>query len=203
MTPIDLLEYAHRSKKIPAACLKHKTPAHETIAFWKIVAAYAIDSFAAVMASVMVSVMFKLYLKSFMISSGLNKSFESIPFYALIASSVPLMFVGYHFFSYFFNQGQTWGMNYFKMRITMPELNFRSSLVWAVFAFSTVLTAGFNFKHGLAWLLQNGHGQHAAQDHLWVDLMQERVIQPMNLVDATFAYVQEEKLEEEVFAQAA
>ena len=203
MTPIDLLDYAHRSKKIPKALLKHQTPQHETIPEWKIFAAYTMDFMAAVMTSMMVSAFFKLYLKSFMISSTLVKSFNSIPFYTLIAASIPLMFVAYHFFSYFFNHGQTWGMSYFKMRITMPEQNFRSSMLWATFAFSTIMTAGFNFRNGLKKLKEQGFGYHAAQDHLWVDLVQERILHPMHLVDATFTYAEDEKVEEQEYNQVA
>jgi hypothetical protein len=203
MTPIDLVDYAHRSKKIPAAHLKHKILTHQPVALWKIISAHTLDGVVAVMTCVMISGIFTLYLKSFMISSSLLNTFDSIPFYGLIAASTPLMFVGYHFFSYFFNQGQTWGMHYLKIRITIPEQSFRSSFVWALFSFSTMLTAGLTFKPGLEWLFQNGHGQHAAQDHLWIDLIQERALQPMNLVDATFTKVQEDKIEQEEFAQAA
>jgi hypothetical protein len=56
------------------------------------------------------------------------------------------MALSYFFFSYFFNDGQTWGMHLFKKRLAMGPLSFRESILWASHSLLLCLSMGLTLK---------------------------------------------------------
>lgn len=205
MTPIDLIDYTHSAKKIPSGFLKH-TPAQKVeINSWKILSAYFLDFMAITTLTVMTFAFLKLSFNSFMVTSSLRNAFEGIQFSTLTINVFPAFFMSYFFFSCFFNHGQTWGMSVMKNRIEMKEMSFRSSLLWAMFSSAIMMTGGLSFLFTYKWMLKKGWGEFQEHDHLYFELMQERLSSPVNLVDFTNTATKTQKtvLEEETYIKAA
>lgn len=205
MTPIDLLDYTDSSSNIPQQVLKHSVPKHAEVTTWKILVAHFIDFTSVLMMTFMGAKFLELSLNGYMAGSMLQRSFGQVPFAALVNSSLPLMFMSYFFFSYFFNHGQTYGMYKMNLRIDMPELNFRSAFLWSMFSSALVMTGGLTLLFSRQWAKEKGWGTFKGHDHLWVDLMQERVLSPLSLVEIS-NQVQDKKVEENLeddWSQAA
>ena len=183
MTPIDLIDFTDSKKKIPTHILKHRSPEKAVISDRRAMAALMLD-FAAVLATtVMLSSVFKLYFGSYMISTQLQSAMSHLSFYELSVSSLPLMFMSYFFFSSFFYHGQSWGMHVMKIRIQMPEQNFKTSFLWAIFSSSTVMTFGLSFFWARDYFESKGWGTFECHDHLYIGLIQEKEFSPINLVE--------------------
>lgn len=195
MTPIDLIDFTHSKKKIPSYFLKHRSPEKAVISDRRAMAALMLDFAAILGTTVMLSTIFKLYFGSFMISDHLQTAMSKMSFYELSVSSLPLMFMSYFFFSNFFNHGQSWGMHVMKTRIQMPEQNFRTSILWAIFASSTIMTFGLSFFWAREYFENKGWGTFEGHDHLYIGLIQEKEFSPINLVE--HSQNQNQKVEEE------
>lgn len=181
MTPIDLIDYTH-SKKIPSALLCQNPVEVIDIKSSKIIAAYFIDFMTITTISVMASAFLILSFNSWMVTSSLENAFEAIEFSSIIINFLPLMFMSYFFFSFFFNHGQTWGMNKMNHRIEMKEMSFRSSLVWAMFSTTLMMTGGLSFLFTYNWMKEKRFGAFKKHDHLYFELMQEINVVAVNPV---------------------
>jgi len=195
MTPIDLVQFTHSTKKIPATLLVNAPAKKAEIKSWTILATYFLDFMAISTLSTMVLGFMKLSLTTFMITNSLLENFENIPFASLSMDTLPLFFVSYFFFSYFFNQGQTWGMSVMKTRIDMQEMSFRTSLGWALFSSAVIMTGGISYLFTYKWFQNNHWGEFKNHDHLYSELMQERDLAPVNLVDLTHSFAQDPAIE--------
>ena len=184
MTPIDLIDYTH-SKKIPSALLSQNPVEAIDIKSSKIVAAYFIDFMTITTISVMASAFLILSFNSWMVTSSLENAFEAIKFSSIIINFLPLMFMSYFFFSFFFNHGQPWGMNKMNHRIEMKEMSFRSSLVWAMFSTTLMMTGGLSFLFTYNWMKDKNFGEFKKHDHLYLELMQARNVVSVNFVTST------------------
>jgi uncharacterized RDD family membrane protein YckC len=182
MTPIDLLDFTNSKKKIPKELLNQAPEMAKDVPIWKILAAYYYDFATAAALVMMISMTFELYFLTHMITRSLEKSFNQIDFVGLSLSFAPLLFTSYFFFSNFFNQGQTLGMHQFKIRIQMEEMNFKSSLLWAIFSTFTILTCGLIFPLAYNWMTKNGWGKIESHDHLYIDLLKPRTLHAIDLV---------------------
>ena len=185
MTPIDLIDYADSAEKIPSSLLKQAPAEKVEVNSWKILSAYFLDFTAITATTVMTCGFLKLSFNAFMVTSKLQFAFEKIPFSTLTINFLPAIFMSYFFFSYLFNHGQTWGMSVMKNRIEMKETNFRSSLLWAMFSSAIMMTGGLSFLFTYKWMQKKGWGEFQNHDHLYFDLMQERLSSPVNLVELT------------------
>lgn len=201
MTPIDLLDFTHSKKKIPSSFLSYKGPEKVLVSNRRAMAALLLDFGVILTTTAMLSAIFKLYFGSYMISGHLEMVMSRMSFYNLSVSSLPLMFMSYFFFSYFFNHGQSWGMHVMKTRIAMPEQNFRTSFLWAIFSSSTVMTFGLAFFWARDFYENKGWGTFEGHDHLYINLVQEKEFSPVNLVELSQDKV--EAKEEEYFVEAA
>lgn len=198
MTPVDLLDFTHSKKNIPSNYLSHHSVQATQIQSIKILKAYLLDFMVITNATIMMTAIFQLSLNTFMTTSSLNKAFNNLPFFSFTLNLLPLIFMSYFFFSYFFNHGQTWGMNVVKYRIEMKELNFKSSLVWAMFSSVFMITGGLSFLFTYSKMKNMNWGEFKVHDHLYTELMQERNFSPINLLDQSI-----ETKEEEYFSNAA
>jgi hypothetical protein len=194
MTPIDLIDYTH-SKKIPSALLSQNSVEAIDIKSSKIIAAYFIDFMTITTISVMASAFLILSFNSWMVTSSLENAFEAIEFSSIIINFLPLMFMSYFFFSFFFNHGQTWGMNKMNHRIEMKEMSFRSSLVWAMFSTTLMMTGGLSFLFTYNWMKDKNFGAFKKHDHLYFELMQERNVVTVNPVTISKTQDQAEPVE--------
>jgi hypothetical protein len=111
--------------------------------------------------------------------------------------------MSYFFFSYFFNQGQTWGMSAMKNRIEMQEQSFRSSFFWAMFSSAIMMTGGASYLFSYKWVQEKGWGEFKEQDHLYSELMKVSNFSPINLVELTEDTVEPFAVEEDNYLKAA
>ncbi len=205
MTEIDLFDYTNVKKKIPSSVLDH-TPVHKgEIPSWKIVTAYFFDFMGISTITIMVAGFIKISFTTFMVTSSLQNAFEKIPFTTLTVNFLPLIFMSYFFFSFFFNQGQSWGMSAMKSRIKMQEMNFRSSLLWAMFSSVVMMTGGLSFLFTYNWMQKKNWGGFKEQDHLYTELTQDKFYSPVNLLEMTHTANKSQAVEanEDSYSQAA
>jgi hypothetical protein len=182
MTQLDLLDFTNSKKKIPKDLLNQAPKMTKEVPTWKILAAYYYDLAIAGSIVMMISMSFEVFFLAHMMTRSLEKSFHQIDFMGLSLSFAPLLFTSYFFFSNFFNQGQTLGMNQFKIRIQMEEMNFKSSLLWAIFSTFTLMTCGLIFPFAYQWMTKNGWGKIESHDYLYVDLLKPRTLSPIDLM---------------------
>lgn len=203
MNPVDLIDYTNTKEKIPSIILSPRSQNQKEVTHWKILATHLLDSMMIFQTTIMISVILKLSLSTYMVSSSLNKAFERINFSTLTMQMIPLIFVSYYFFSYFFNHGQSWGMNTLKTRIKMEELDFRSSLAWTTFSCTFMITGGLSLFFAYNWMQKKGWGKYMTHDHLYGSLLQDRVLSPMNLVEHIHTRAEIIEVENESYAKAA
>lgn len=204
MTPIDLFDYIHARRKIPASVLKHQTPQASEVTSYHILASYMVDTMMIISMTAAAALLTGIGAKTFMISPALASAFNKIPFTGFVTSLLPLIFTSYFFCSFFFNRGQTYGMKMFKTRIDMPEMNFRSSLFWGLFSAGALMSGGLSLL-SYQWIQNKGWGQFKDHDHLYFELVAERSFSPIDLVAATEEFHKLPVLpqEEESFQKAA
>ena len=205
MTEIDLIDYTNVKKKIPSTLLDHVPMAQEEIPSWKIVTAYFFDFIAISTVTLMVAAFIKMSFNTFMITDSLRNAYEKISFSHMTVNFLPLIFMSYFFFSFFFNQGQSWGMSTMKNRIEMKEMNFRSSFLWAMFSSVVMMTGGLSFLFTYNWMQTKNWGGFKEQDHLYTELTQEKFYAPVDLYEMTCNINKSDTVEEqaESYSQAA
>lgn len=182
MTPIDLLDYTDTTEKVHPSLLNFAPQASGEIQPPQIISAYLLDLMAIASGFVMTAMILDLAMTSLMLTPALQIAFEKINYSSLIITLMPLVTVGYFFFSFFFNQGQSWGMSVQKIRISIPTLSYRSSLVWSLFSGAALLTLGLSaITHH--WLSESGLGNYQVQDHLYAQLTEAREHSPINLLE--------------------
>lgn len=204
MTPIDLFDYIHARKKIPARVLKHQAPQAKEVSSYQIIASHMIDAMVILGVTFMASTITALAAQSFMITPALSSAFNKIHFSSFVTSLLPLIFSTYFFASYFLNHGQTVGMSYLKTRIDMPDKSFRSSVFWGFFSAGAVMSGGLTLL-SYQWIQTKGWGQYKGHDHLYFNLVAERSFSPVDLVAMTEAFHQLPAIpeEEETYLEAA
>lgn len=188
MTPIDLLDFAQAKKKIPSSVLQHIPGPSEQLKKRKIVLAHAFDLITISWASLFLVKFFEASFQSFMVTRELRGAFGQIQFESLMITIMPLMFTSYFFFSFFFNQGQSWGMKRMKLRVTIPTFSYRSSLLWAMFSACAMMTAGLTLL-SYAWIQKKGWGEFKSEDYLYEGLVQYKDFNALNLVEAAATYI--------------
>ena len=87
----------------------------------------------------------------------------------------------------------------------MPEQNFRSSLLWAMMSSLVVMTFGLGFFWVRDFCARKSWGTFEGHDHLYAQLVQEKIFSPVDLVALSEANAKKAELEghEEHFQQAA
>ncbi len=202
MTPIDLLDYTDSSEKVPSELLDAGPREVEAVHPSTVIPAYLLDAFAVGSTATFVALILQLSVSNFMITPALRRSFEALDHSSLIISLTPLVLVSYFFFCFFFNQGQTWGMKQKQIRIEMPLMSFRSSLVWAIFSGTAIMTCGLSaITHH--WLKSSQLGDFREHDYLYSQLIVERPVCPVNLVQLAGQNQDQRKQTEEHYQIAA
>ena len=201
MTPIDLFDYTNSGEKLPTELLEHSVRAHKKVELYEIATAYIVDfTFVVTVSSVMTNFL-ELSMSHF-ITQNLASAYRDIPFASFHLSLLPVIFVTYFFACCFFNDGQSLGMKCLSTRISLPAMDFRTSLVWAIFSGSAMMTGGLTILC-YRWLQESQVGEFKDHDHLYIDLVQERNLSPVNLVEIAYYNSQQPAFEEDQFQRAA
>lgn len=200
MNPINLVDFAEHSQKVPAQMLAPKVHKSE-FKLWKVFFGHYLDFAAAFVTTTLMVSFFNLSLKSFLVTRGLQKAWSDEVVMSFTASVLPAMIFSYFFFSYFLNHGQTWGMHLMKKRVAMKDKSFKDASLWA--CSSMVLC----FTGGLSYFIQKDKFQNfKSHDYLYDTLMIDRPVSPVNLVSAIEDYnrlAEEDKAGEEYWSNAA
>ena len=64
-------------------------------------------------------------------------------------------------------------------------MSFRSSLVWAMFSTTLMMTGGLSFLFTYNWMKDKNFGEFKKHDHLYLELMQARNVVSVNFVTST------------------
>ncbi len=182
MTLIDLVDYTKTDAKIPTTFLEPKH-VEVKIKTWEILMAYGLDYLAIVSSTAAVAMMMEVAFENYMMTTKLLSVYGKIGFTGFALNCLPVIFMGYYFFSFFFNHGQSWGMSVMKTRLEMTEHNYKSSLYWGMISSIVLMTGGIAMILGRRWLDKKSWGDFKAHDYLYMTLMQDRDISPINLVD--------------------
>lgn len=204
MTPIDLFDFTHNNKKIPSRLLRHKSPEAKETSSYQIIAAFFLDAFLIAGITTLAAEITSITTSTMMMGPALKGAFGKIGFMSFVTTLLPLIMTSYFFASFFFNQGQTYGMFKMKTRIDMPEMNFRSSLFWALYSAGAIMSAGLSLV-SYQWLQNQGWGSFKTHDHLYFNLIAERSFSPINLITETerFNELADQNQVEENFYKAA
>ncbi len=182
--PIELIDFV-KGKKIPSQLLEQRSYKPKSISAFRILMAYALDTFMIATSTFAIASIFKLSLATFIISDQLLDHFHDIDFNTMAFQLFPLMSLSYFFFSFFFNQGQTWGMHHLKVRLKMEHFNFQSSLSWAMYSCLVIMSIGLAYPLAYSMMKKKTQNTFEGHDHLYLSLMAERQLSPINLISKT------------------
>ena len=181
-----------------AAILEQKLSPSETqspIGWKQIIAAHFIDFWMVLGASAWMKFMMTMFFSSYMISPTMRRSFAELDSVMVTACVFPIILTSYFYFSFFFNQGQTFGMNRMKIRMAMREHDFIDSYKWSVYSMKVAMTFGiFTFFAK--------HQPYKAHDYLYENMMVEKDWAAPSLVQAIETYEQS-SFEEDYQQEAA
>lgn len=207
MSPIDLLDYTDRKHKIPSVALNHTPKKAEDFKSWKILSAFGIDFIIAGSVQIMVTSVLQMSFDSYMSSGLLQRSFFALSFHNFGMGLTPLFFMGYYFFSYFFNHGQTYGQIKMKARVQIPQLSLRSSFFWAIFSTLIMFTCGLSYPFTYKWMQGMGLGRFVSEDYLYQELIAAKEQISTNLLGMTQTFEQQAKVkqddQEDLYTRAA
>jgi hypothetical protein len=179
--PIDLTDFV-KGKKIPSHLLEHKSKQVKSVSALRVLMAYSLDLFMICSAATMITSIFKLSLATFVISDRLLDYFHKIEFEVLAFQLFPLMSVSYFFFSFLFNEGQTWGMHQLKIRLQIENFNFQAALRWAIFSSMTIMSFGLTYPLAYRVMKTKTQNSFEGHDYLYEALMTERQLSPIHLL---------------------
>jgi hypothetical protein len=201
MNPINLVNYAEQSLKVPSEFLA-PNPKKQDWKIWKLFLGHYIDFFSAFIFTIIISGVFNNSIKTMLVTKGLQRAWtKDFVIFTFSGSVLPTMLFCYFFFSYFLNDGQTWGMYLLKKRIRMKDKCFKEAALWA--CSSMVLC----FSLGLSYFIHKEKWQNIkSYDYLYDHLMLDKDVAPINLLSeiAKFNYENPEKIKiKKTFSEAA
>lgn len=188
MTTPDLVSQAYKKQKLQPENLGH---AQAPISTFKILSSHLLDFVVIYLAT---SACFKLLQASFeemMMTKTLRKAWLFADHRPEFFVTFAIIMVGYFFFSYFFDNGQTVGMKYTKTRYVLRQHSFSEALR------ATLFSVGLYFTGGMA--LKSLKSSIASHDYLYQELVIWREGPSMKLE----TFTSDSKWTEENFEQAA
>ena len=176
MTPIDLIEFAQHSRKLPKtllAPLQYK----ESLEVWKILSAHFFDFSLVFMTSTLMASIFNLSVKSFLVTRGLRVLFSEGMTFKLAMAFLPVVLFTYFFCCYFLNHGQTLGMLILKRRMKMKSNSIQDAFSWATHSFLLCTTGGISLR-----LKKSVWTHFMAHDHLYSEMLVHKEVAVIDLV---------------------
>ncbi len=146
MTPVDLVPFADRKKKLPKKMVSPVFISADAEPAWKILGAHLFDFWMIASVTTFMAIMFNLSISSLMTTDGLQSAFSPQSNLRFSFFMIPFVGLNYFFFSYFLNDGQSWGMHIFKKRIALGSKSFKESFQWAAHSLLLCLSFGLSFK---------------------------------------------------------
>lgn len=176
--------YEMHSEKLSPEALGHGV---SPVAKYKILLAHIMDLFAVCMTTVLINALLDTQFGQFVMTKNLQLAWKKTSSDPTTLITLSVVFAGYFFFSFFFNQGQTWGMHQMKIRYPMKGHDFRAS-------FQRMLSStALYFSMGL--LIGSIQKFFSRQDHLYHSLIQPRELPARSLVEAIELYHASEEAE--------
>lgn len=172
MTTPDLVFQTKLQKKLSPETLGHG----QSVTTFKILSAHLFDFGIIYGLSVFCSHFFNQTFSGLMVTDGLEKAWSKTTHHAEYFACLATIMAGYFFFSYFFNAGQTFGMKVNKIRMIVPMHS------WTASAKGMLASLGLFFTGGIS--LSRIEDSFVPHDHLYLELIQGRDLQPINLVDS-------------------
>lgn len=171
MNPIDLIQFAEHSQRLPTSFLFHEEEIRITPS-WKILVAHIIDFSLVVTASSIMRILYENSIYALFVTKNLRHFFKTIDMTSLSGPLLPIMIFSYFFFAYFMNHGQSYGMLILKNRIQMKEKSFFEAIKWASNSCLICLSCGVSFLiFKKKWQALKGH------DYLYQALISLRDVQ--------------------------
>jgi hypothetical protein len=174
MTPIDLRDYSEHQCKISIDKLR-PAEAMPAIALWKNLSGFLIDSSLCFLATLIGYSFFSESLGVFVINEKLGSLLDHSYFIPL--KVYPFSLTSYFFFSYFLNQGQSFGQFLFKHRLPISEKNFSSSFRASLLSTAICLTGGLLFFWHRSKFIAVTH------DYLYRDLFTYKEMKGIDLIE--------------------
>jgi hypothetical protein len=196
MNPIDLIVYAEYSEKIPAKALGPENLKSKSN--WKLLAAHWFDFSIIFCITAFIAGFYNEMFKSLMMTTTLKSAFSNENLYSIAANFLPLMIFSYFFFSYFFNDGQTFGMHFLKTRVEMKPKNFRDALRNAAKSFFLCCSCGLTYVFNQ----QNWDG-FKSHDYLYENLLTIKESSPIHLLSEVENFEKESVIENDDWVKAA
>jgi hypothetical protein len=177
MNSIDLIDYATHSQKVPQKILNAQLTKKTKIPHWKILASYAIDFYLVVASTYAMAMLFQLTAQNMFFTQAMKNFLNTNIVSDLPLLAMPVTLTSYFFFCYFFNQGQTVGAWKMKLRLEMPYMDAEESFQWAIYSSATLVTCGLLLRASQITPPIKAH------DHLYHELLADKIVSPFNLFD--------------------
>lgn len=175
MIPVDLVLFAEHSLKLPENYLSPARPVEKK---WPVFAALIIDFGMVFLGTLLMTAILNHGVGLFLVTNGPKAVFTPDMVVNLSSTFLPVILFSYFFFSFFLNNGQTWGMQTMKKRIQMKEQSFQDAFKWAIW--SGLLCYSCGLTH---FFRKKAVEQIKAHDWLYHDLLAFRESSEINLMD--------------------
>ena len=186
MNTLDLVRYAAFREKISPEILTTELSV-PAVTHSQILQSHFIDIAMASTCSLLIQASALATSQMMMGTKSLKVLALNVSMTPVLLMSFPFILGCYFFFSYFFNEGQSFGMSRQKIRVDLSQHDFIGALDHAIQSLKVVLSFGFYIKKVSATYLP--------QDHLYRNMMAQEASEHVVL------HVEQEFIEE--YKQAA
>lgn len=197
MTPIDLIPFAHYSKKVPPILLSPNNNKRQVL-FLRLIVSHMADFYLCLGITNFFVMTTSIQIESLLFNSKIASTAEITSTLGFSFLIFPLFLFNYFFFSYFFNDGQTYGMHLTKRRIDKKSKSFTESFKWAAHS----MTLCFSF--GLSYFWQKSiWNKFRSHDYLYSEFMAYKESSPINLLEKIHEFENEKVIDESDWKVAA
>jgi len=197
MTPIDLIPFAHYSKKVPPLFLSPNNHKRQFL-FLRLIVSHMTDFYLCLVITNFLVMTTSIQIESLLFDSKLASTGDITSTLGFSFLIFPFFLFNYFFFSYFFNDGQTYGMHLTKKRIDQKPKSFNESFKWAAHS----MTLCFSF--GLSYFWQKSiWNKFRSHDYLYSEFVTYKESSPINLLEKIHEFENEKVIEESDWKVAA
>ncbi|HXH32480.1 MAG TPA: RDD family protein [Bacteriovoracaceae bacterium] len=185
MKSIDLVLFADHSQKLTREMLVGTVETSDRTQLARFLAAHFIDFVIALSFTSAISQSFTASINLLLQAKVMSSTFSMYHSASFTSMIFPVVLLCYFSFFYLLNHGQTWGMHFFKGRITMKSGSLMAAAKWGCYSFSVCLTGGISL-----WLLQGVKLKQVfkGHDYLYTELLAHKDVPTMNLLDETLKH---------------
>lgn len=169
----DLRDYTFSKHKIPGQILGHGT---SRIPRYKILFAHILDFFMICSVTSAITALMDIQIRGHLPTTSLHRAWFRIDSDPTTLLTLTAVAVSYFFFSFYMNQGQTWGLHQMKLRYPLQSHKLWQSLQSALHSISLYFSLGLFIGR-----LQE---KFVRQDYLYSELIQQRDMAAPSLIDS-------------------